>query len=445
MPSNLPPGPRDATLGVRLAGRVKRDPLAFYDRMHREYGDAVSMRFGPYRDCVFFHPDAVREVLAEKAKQFGRFQHPLRVLRQWNGDGLLMTEGEVWLRHRRIIQPAFHPSRFAGYAELMVQAAREHLDRLSGAVQFDAEMVDMTMDVATRVFFGTDVGAERADLARVMVVLNDAAMREFLIPFVLPRWWPGQRDKKWAIATLDRVVRQIIRDRRQSGVDYGDLLSMLLAATDTEGDGKGLTDEQVRDHTVNLFLAGHDTAAAALIWTGWALATHPEVAARAAAEVDEALGDRDPSFADLARLKYVERVVKESLRLRPPTMGVFGRQALQDVEVGGWPVPKGALVRVFSWVTHRDERWFPDPERFDPDRFAPGRVEAIPPGAYFPFGMGPRVCIGNTFAMSELVLLTAMLVWRFTLSLAPDQGEVRPIAGMSIRPAGGLRLVLTRR
>lgn len=445
MPTKRPPGPRDGLFGVRLVGRIKADPLAFYDAMHRDHGDAVFMRLGPYRDFVFFHPDAVREVLAEKAKQFGRFQHPIRVLQQWNGDGLLMTEGEVWLRHRRIIQPAFHPSRLPGYAGLMVRAAREHLDRLAGAVAFDREMTDLTMDVATRTLFGVDLGAERADLARVMVVLNDVAMREFTQPFLVPRWWPRQGLKPWAIRTLLGMVRRVIAARRASGEDKGDLLSILLRATDEEGDGKGLTDEQARDHVVNLFLAGHDTAAAGMIWTGWYLASLPEVAARAAAEVDGVLGGRDPDHADLAKLKYLERVVKESLRLRPPTMGVFGRQALRDVEVGGWAVPKNGLVRFFSWVTHRDGRWFPDPETFDPDRFAPGRAEAIPPGAYFPFGMGPRVCIGNTFAMTELVLLTAMLVRRFTLTPAPGQGEPVPVAGMSIRPAGGLRLMLKRR
>jgi cytochrome P450 len=445
MTAKRPPGPRDGLFGLRLVNRIKHDPLAFYTDMHREYGDAVYMRFGPYRDFTFFHPDAVREILVEKARQFGRFQHPIRVLRQWNGDGLLMTEGELWLRHRRIIQPAFHPSRFPGYVGLMADAAREHLDRLAGEVEFERVMTDLTMDVATRTFFGVDLGADRADLARVMKVLNAAAMKEFTTPFLIPRWWPGQGEKRWAIRTLDGAVRRIIRDRRASGEDRGDLLSMLLKATDEEGDGKGLTDEQVRDHVVNLFLAGHDTAAAGMTWAGWALAAHPEVAARAAAEVDGVPAGPDPTFADLPNLKYVERVVKEVLRHRTPTIGVFGRQALQDVEVGGWPVPKGGIARVFSWVTQHDPRWFPDPEKFDPDRFAPGRAEAIPPGAYFPFGLGPRGCIGNAFALTEMVLLTAMLLRRFTFAFAPGQGDPAPVAGMSLRPAGGLRLVLRRR
>ena len=212
MPVKRPPGPRDGLFGVRLVGRIKADPLAFYAAVHREFGDATFMRFGPYPEYVFFHPDAVREALAEKARQFVRFQPPIRVLRQWNGDGLLMTEGEVWLRHRRIIQPAFHPSRFPGYAGLMVQAAREHLDRLAGEVEFEREMTDLTMDVATRTLFGADLGAGRAELAEPLKVLNAVAMREFMIPFAVPRWWPGQGPKWRAVGTLDGMVRRVIAD-----------------------------------------------------------------------------------------------------------------------------------------------------------------------------------------------------------------------------------------
>jgi cytochrome P450 len=244
---------------------------------------------------------------------------------------------------------------------------------------------------------------------------------------------------------LDSTVRTMIARRRKEGADAGDLLSMLLLAVDAEADGKGLTDEEARDQCVTFFLAGHDTAAAGMIWVGWALASHPEVAARAAAEADEVLGDRDPTFTDLPRLKYVERVVKESLRLWPPAFGVFARRAVQDVEVGGWRVPRGGIVRLFQWVTQRDARWFPDPQKFDPDRFAPGRVEQLPHGAYFPFGLGPRSCVGNHFAMTEMTLLTALLVRRFTLTPAPGQGEAVPVAGMSLRPASGLRLTLTPR
>lgn len=448
MTATLPPGPRDGVFGVRTAGRIMRDILGFYAGVHRDHGDAVYMRLGPYHDFTFFHPDQVREVLVEKAKHFVKMPRLTRVLRQWNGDSLLLTEGDTWLRQRRLAQPAFHPSRFAAYGDVVVAAGRDRLAGLTGEVDFAALMTDLTMDIITRTLLGGGLSdADRADLARAVAILNEVAVREMGSLVVAPDWLPlpAKRAKRWAMRTLDATVRRLIAARRTSGTDAGDLLSMLLLAVDSEADGKGLTDEEARDQCVTFFLAGHDTSAAGMIWVGWALASHPEVAARAAAEVDDVLGGRDPTFAELPRLRYVERVVKEALRLWPPAIGVFARAAVRDVEIGGWAVPKGGIVRVFSWVTQRDARWFPDPERFDPDRFAPGRVEQIPHGAYFPFGLGPRSCVGNHFAMTELTLLTALLVRRFTLTPAEGQQPPVPVAGMSLRPAGGLRLGLTPR
>lgn len=447
--TSRPPGPRDWTLGVRLVRQIKADPLAFYSNVHRDFGDVAYMRFGPFRDFTFFHPDQIREMLVEKNRHFVRMWRQVQVLKQWNGDSLLMTDGDVWLRYRRLVQPAFHHSRMIRYVAAMVAAAESRFatwGTIAGEVDFEQGMTDLTMDIITRTMFGTDLGAERADLARAMKILNDVAMREMTQLFTRPSWLPGMGEKRWAMRTLDGLVRRLIRDRRAAGTDQGDLLSMLLLAVDDEGgDGKGLTDEQARDQCVSLFLAGHDTAAAGMTWVGWALAKHPEVARRATAEVDELLGGRTPTYADLPRLKYVERVVKEALRHRPPAIGVFGRQAAQATEIGGWAIPKGAFVRAFSWVTHHDARWFPNPEAFDPERFAPGRVEQIPQYAYFPFGAGPRACVGNQFAMTEMTLLTAMLVRRFTLTPAPGAGEAVPVAGMSLRPAGGLRLMVSPR
>jgi cytochrome P450 len=268
-----------------------------------------------------------------------------------------------------------------------------------------------------------------------------------LSPFIWPDWLPfrKQREKRWAIRTLDGVIRRFIATRRSTGEDRGDLLSMLLLAVDEEGDHKGLTDEQVRDQCMTLFLAGHDTTAAGLMWVGWVLARHPEIAERTRAEVDAALARREPTYADLPALAYTERVVKEALRYYPPAIAIFGRKALEDITIGSWTIPKGGIVRAVSYVTHHDPRWFPEPDRIDPDRFAPGRVEQLPQLAYFPFGAGPRVCVGQHFAMMEMTLLTAMLVQRFTFAAAPGQGEPVLSAQMSLRPKDGLRLTLTSR
>jgi cytochrome P450 len=223
------------------------------------------------------------------------------------------------------------------------------------------------------------------------------------------------------------------------------MLGMLLTAVDSEGDGAMLSDEQVRDQLMTTFLAGHETTASGLTWAGWVLASHPEVAQRAAAEVDAALQGRRPGFADVARLPYLGQVVKETLRLYSPAPGVFMRQAAHEVQIGPWVLPKGAMVTILSSIPHRDPRWFADPARFDPDRFSPEAAKQIPRGAYFPFGTGPRVCIGNSFASMEMVLILAMLLQRYTLRAAPGQEQPGLKLQVSMRPEGGLRLMLAKR
>jgi cytochrome P450 len=408
------------------------------------------MRLGPYHDFTVFHPKQIHEVLVEKAKDFVRMGRPLRVLSQWNGAGILITEGETWLRQRRILQPAFQRARLARYAQEVTAAAGATLDRLErepGPADFEQAMYDLTTAVICRTMFGTDLGDDRREVRRAVQILGDVALREMLAPFTWPDWLPlpGKAAKRWAIRTIDGTARRFIRERRAAGGDQGDLLSMLLLAVDEEGDRKGLSDEQARDNCVTIFLAGHDTTAAGLTWVGWALATHPEIARQATAEVDAVLGGRAPTSADLPRLPLVERVVKETLRHYPPAVAVFARQAAREVEVGGWVIPRGGLVRVLTYVTHHDPRWYPDPDRFDPERFAPGRIEQIPPGAYLPFGLGPRTCIGNQFALMEMTLVTAMLLQRLTLSPARGQQEPSLHPGMSLRPVGGMPLELKPR
>lgn len=447
--SSRPPGPSDPLLGLGLVRQIKADLLGFYRSMHREYGDVVTMRLGPYRDYVFFHPAQVREVLAEKARDFVRMERPMRILSQWNGQSVLITEGETWLRQRRILQPAFQRARFAHYGEEVTQATLETLRHLESGpdADFESAMFDLTTAIICRTMFGTDLGADRPEVRQAVKTLGDVALREMIAPFTWPDALPlpGKAAKRRAIATLDALARRFIRERRQAGDDRGDLLSMLLLAVDEEGDGRGLSDEEVRDQCVTIFLAGHDTTAAGLTWIGWHLATHPEIAARAAAEVDAATGGRVPTSDDLPRLPLVERIVKETLRLRPPAVAVFPRRAVRNVEIGGWTVPRGSIVRLFTFVTQHDTRWFPDPGRFDPDRFAPGRAESIPAGAYFPFGTGPRACIGSSFAMMEMILVTAVLLQR--TRPAPSTPGASPVlsAGMSLRPVGGVPIVLRPR
>jgi cytochrome P450 len=455
MPTVYPPGPRDWLLGIPQINRLNADLLGFYDNLARNYGDTVFLRLGPFRDYIFFHPEQIREVLVTKARHFVKLPRLRQILARLDGDGLVFSEGEFWLRQRRLVQPAFHASRLGGYGQAMVDRTRALLKRWQGelgdggavTVDFEGAMTDLTLAIVSATLFGSDPGAEPAELGAAVSTLSETFMNEVQAPFLLPDWLPtpAKNRKRRAIRFLNETVDRIIRTRRASGADHNDLLSMLLLAVDEEGDGRGMSDHQARHEAMTLFIAGHDTTAAGLTWIGYVLSTYPKVQEKASREVEAALSGRPPTFADIPALGYVERVVKETLRLYPPAIGVFSRKTTSDVEIGGYLLKKGSMVQLLSYVTHRDARWFPDPERFDPDRFAPGRAEAIPPFAYFPFGGGPRVCIGNQFAMTEMTLITATLLQNLRFELAPEQGPVKLNPRLSLRPADGLRFRLTRR
>jgi cytochrome P450 len=455
MPTRKPPGPSCWwDLGYFKVRRVRRDPLAFYTRMRNTYGDIVYMRLGPFRDYTVFHPDLVKEVLVTKARQFHKMEWQRRVFAQWNGNSILLSEGDSWLRQRRLVQPAFHPRRFQRYGQDMVactkRLAREwqHATQQGGCeIDVVKAMTDLTINIICKTMFDADVAGAARQLGEAVAALNDVAMYEMMHPIRLPRWIPTpyQRRKRWAMSVLDSSVRSFIRERRVTGADHGDLLSMLLLAVDEEGDGGGMSDEQVRDEAMTLLLAGHDTTAAGLSWLWYVLARHPEVEARVLEELEEVLDSRPPTVADVPKLCYTERVIKETLRMYPPAIGTFARQAVEDVEIGGYALRKGAVVRTLSYFLHHDRRWFPDPEKFDPERFAPGRVEEIPQYAYFPFGCGPRVCIGNTFAMAEIALILATLLPRFQLRPAHRQVEPELSVMLSLRPKGGLHMRVTER
>jgi cytochrome P450 len=455
MPTVVPPGPRDWTFGMSQLRKIKHDILGYYTELHRRYGDVAYLRFGPYPNYVFFHPDAVREVLVAKAKQFHRFRRPMQVLARWNGNSVLISEGDEWLRQRRMVQPAFNPRRFERYASCMVSRTRNRLDRwlktveTAGGIETEIgkEMTDLTLEIVAKTLFDAEITAEANDLGRAVAILSEIATKEMGSPWTLPDWLPlpEKRRKRWAMRRLDETVRRFIRERRASGADQGDLLSMLLLAADEEGDGGRFTDEQARDQSMTLLIAGHDTSAAGLTWLFYCLARQPQAAALVHRELDAVLGGREPTADDLPRLGYTERVVKETLRLYPPAYALFMRQALADVEIAGYTVPRNSLVQLFPYVCQRDPRWFPDPEKFDPDRFLPERQRALPPFAYFPFGGGPRVCVGNAFAMMEMTLVAATLLQPLQVRPAAGQGEAQPAALMSLRPGDEVRLRWTRR
>jgi cytochrome P450 len=442
MKMHYPPGPRDWCFGLTIGFRSMREPLPFLLEMARRFGDITHLHVGPIHSYVLNHPDLIREVLVAKGKSFRKWERQKRVFRKIDGEGLINSEGEFWLRQRRLIQKAFGRSRLGRYAEIMVERTRRRLDRWTAgaAINLEQELSQLALEISGETLFGVDLGDRAAWLGETAEVLRETFIREFLAVFPLPDWLPlpSKLRMRRAIRDLDGFITGIIRDRRASGEDRGDLLSMLLLAVDDQGDGTGMTDRQARDEAVTLFNASHDSTSAALAWTCYFVARHPGVQERLQEEVAAVLGGRAPTLEDLPRLTFADQVVKESLRLVPPTPVLINREAVAEVEIGGYRLPRGSLVILSPYVTQRDRRWFPEPERFDPDRFGPGRVQDIPEHAYFPFGAGPHVCVGNTFAMTEITLVVTTLLQRFQVELTPGQEDLAPELKVSLRPRGGV-------
>jgi cytochrome P450 len=444
-----PPGPKNPLFGLTLASRFRARPLDFITELGRTYGDLAYFRAGPIRFYVVNSPQLIREVLVTKHKSFRRPKYVIGPLSKIDGNGLVLSEGDFWLRQRRLVQPAFATKRFDAYGRVTVEYTQRMLDRWSAGMALDVAdaMTELTLHIIAKTLFGVELEGQAARLGEAVRIVSQAVFAESGYPVHLPDWLPmaSKRRRRWAIRTLDELVWKIIHERRASGEDRGDLLSTLLLAVDEEGDGGGMTDLQARDEAMTLFNAGHDSTAAALTWIWYLVAAHPDVETRLTEEVDRVLGGRTAQYADVARLPYAEMVVKEAMRLYPPTWALLPREVVSGVELAGYAIPKRSWLYIFPYLTHRDGRFFENPEKFDPERFAPGRLDTIPQYAYIPFGGGPRVCIGNTFATMEMILIMGTVLQKFHLKLAPDQPEVEPEPLVSMRPKGGLRVALSRR
>jgi cytochrome P450 len=444
----LPPGPKGRFFGLSLARDFADDPLKFITRLAREHGPIASCRMGPVRAVFVNHPDLIREVLVTKGKLFHKQRRTVDALRQVDGDGLVLTEGDLWLRQRRLLQPAFGPKRLGRYAEAIVERTRRFVDRWrpGQTVNMVDEMTHLTLEIIAKVFYDTELTGKAAQLGEAVRVLSQTFYEEVSYPIRLPDWLPipSKRRKKWAIATLRGLINDFIAERRRGGeVDRGDLLSMLLLAVDEEGDGRGMSDRQAQDEAVTMFNAGHDSTAAALAWIWYLIARHPEVEVRLVDEARSVLGDRPATFDDVSRLTYSEMVVREALRLYPPVWALFAREVREDVELGGFRVPRGSQVFMFPWVTQRDPANFPDPLRFDPGRFSAERIDEIPQYAWLPFGAGPHICIGLSLALMEMTLIIPTILQRYRPAFAPGQSpEVQPEPLLASRPRGGLQMVL---
>ncbi len=440
--STLPPGPKGHFL-LGVLPEIRRDELDYLKFLVREYGDVVFLRIVNHPVFVLSHPRDIEEVLLTNYSNFVKSVF-LRESQALFGEGLLTADGQAWVRQRRLLQPSFHHERVAAYSRIMV----DHAERLLGDWQ-DGEtrdvfpdMIRLTMEIIAQVLFGDDLAAETAqasDALRVFFEQFDERFGLYLIPEWLPT--PGNLRYRRAIRRLDDLLERVIRARRSNGQDSGDILSMLLRVQDE--DGTRLSERQLRDEMMTLFFTGHETTALALAWTWHLLSQHPEVQERVYEEVRDTLGERAPTLEDIPRLRLVDAVIKESLRLYPPAYGIV-RQAVKACQIGGYTVPAGASLAIFPWSVHRDPRYFERPEEFIPERWADGLAKRLPRCAYFPFSVGPRVCIGNTFALVELALLVPAIMRKFQFRPAPGyRVQVNP--SLTLRPRPGVKLVLKKR
>ena len=391
-------------------------------------------------------PAVIRDVLVTHNQNFHK-SRGLERTRRVLGEGLLTSEDAFHLRQRRLIQPAFHRERIAAYAATMVEYANRVRSGWTNGATLDvaSEMSRLTLLIVGKTLFDADVEAQAREIGDAMTGL----MRSFwttMLPFgeALERLpIPHLRRGRQARERLDRIIYGMIRERRASGADRGDLLSMLLLAQDDEDKGRGMTDRQVRDEAMTIFLAGHETTANALTWTWYLLSQAPDVERRLHDEIAAVLSGRLPTVADVERLPYTTRVVTESMRLYPPAW-LVGRRAVNEYSINGYDVPPRSIIVMSQWIVHRDARHYANPEHFDPDRWTPEFKARLPRFAYFPFGGGPRQCIGESFAWMELVLLVATIAQRWRFELVPNHPVV-PHAAITLRPKHGMKMVARRR
>jgi cytochrome P450 len=413
--------------------------------IHGKYGGFVRTRL-PLQLYFVADPSSVEEILVKKAELF-RKDRTSRLLSRVVGNGLLVNEGDSWLRQRRLVQPAFHHQQLQSYATLMVDAIeRAAVGWQSGQVRnVHEDMMGVTMTIVAAALFGTDLSAETGDIGRVIAELMEEFGRVLGLAarFQPPAWVPTPTNRRLhrSKRRIDEVILRIIDARRKSDDPRDDLLSLLIRARD-EGGG-AMTDAQVRDEAVILFLAGHETTALALTYSLYLLATHPECQQRLAEELAGVLGGRPPAYGDLEKLEYTEKVVLESMRLYPPAWGI-AREALAPVEIGGYRFPKGASFVMSPWVVHRDPKSFDEPDAFSPERWAGDLAHRLPRFAYFPFGGGPRVCIGNRFAMMEAKLVLAGAIQRYRFDPTPET-SLTLFPSVTLRPRHGVRLRLSAR
>jgi cytochrome P450 len=439
------PGPR----GKPILGSLpdfRRDIMQAFIDGWRAFGDVVHFR-GPLSVYLVAHPDDINDILYEHA---GKYRHPkyeIDKLKPTFGEGLVLSQGEVWRRQRELTQPALHRDRIARFSTMITDSTEEMLDRWKGehaggrAIDARSEFQRLTVRVLAKALFSADVLAEAETIGELVTVSNEHTNRRLLAPVNLPEWIPLPSQRRFVEARdkMDEIIYRIIRERRRADAQKrDDLLSMLLEARDESG--QGMTDLQLHDEIVTLFIAGHETVSLCLTWASFLLSRNPDVRQRLRDELAEVLDGRTPTLEDIPRLELTTRILFESLRLYPP-IWVIPREPLEDVTIGGYDVPAGSMIFIVGYITHRHRDFWPNPEGFEPDRFLRERSADRPRTAFIPFGGGPRQCIGFPFAMMEMQLILAMVNQAFELNLSPGH----PIAlepMITLRPRHGMLMTV---
>lgn len=427
--------------GMRALSDLNADALAFFLRVARG-GDLPVFDLGPGKAVLVNHPDLIHQVLVDDAPKYWKAAMTKRLLGKGIGNGLLVSDGDYWRRQRRLVQPAFHAKRIDAYGDVMVEQAERLAAgwRPGEAVDVDDAMMRLTLGIVAKTLFDTDLAGDIDRIARAVGVAQALMAKAFSSIVRPPDWLPTRDNRRAAeaVRTLREIGLRFVRERRASGEDRGDLLSILALARDE--DGAQMTDDEACDEALTLLVAGHETTANALCWCWALLDQHPAAADALRAELSAVLGGRAPAFADLARLPYLDAVIKETLRLYPVAW-LFSREPVEPVSIGGRAFPAGMRVMISPWVMHRDPRWFDDPEAFRPERWLDGLEKRLPKFAYIPFGGGPRICIGNSFALMEARLVVAAIAQRRRLSLAPGQ-RVVTLPQITVQPRDGLRMIV---
>jgi len=443
----LPPTPKEHWL-FGSAYYFARNSIPFLEENCPKYNGIFRVTSRFEKVMVVYHPDYIKHVLQDNNRNYVK-SFGYEVLKMLLGNGLLTSEGEFWKKQRRLIQPAFSRERLVSLHQIMTDCVNETIDDLEkkagrGVINIQKDMMALALNIVARSLFSSDVKELIAEVGDNMDVANESAIDRIRDPFRLPPWVPTLKNirERRAIQALDKIIMKIIDDRRKSNVERQDLMGMLMAARD-EQTGERMSDRQLRDEAITLFLAGHETTALALSWLLYCLHKNPDVEQQVLEEAKHTLNGKLPGHADLAKLDYTRQVIEESMRLYPPAWMV-GRRALEDDEIGGFHIPKGYNLLMPTIIVHRDPRYWDEPEKFKPLRFENEHAKNRQRFTYFPFGGGQRLCVGNNFAMMEMLIAVPMLIQRFHFRLKDGfEPGLEPL--ITLRPKGGMMMEVEKR